>query len=138
MAWLDAAPIPETPHNPRIKKPTPQQRRKTLTVIHQPEIKPRSHIMVGYLMGLLAAQQSSSEISPITFSEIESWCRLTGTELSPDSVEFLQRLSVLYVSQLNASSDPKCPAPYKPVKMSDNERQQVASKVKGFFASMKG
>jgi len=49
----------------------------------------------------------------ITYSEIESWCNLTKTELTSWEVETLVMLSGRYDAMRQKASKPGCPPPYQ-------------------------
>ena len=68
----------------------------------------------------------------LPFSEIESWQRQTGIELSPWEVRTLQMASVEYAHQSMLSIKPDCPSPGSIVAI---DREQVAKHVRSILRS---
>lgn len=68
---------------------------------------------------------------PVTFQEIEAWSRMTGTRLNTWEVSTLHGLSLAYVDELNAASDPVRPAPYSPA--DKPSRAEVSKRLEAAF-----
>ena len=51
----------------------------------------------------------------IPFTEIDSWSRLTQTQLSPGEALALRRLSRAWVDMFHEAKSPDCPMPWRPV-----------------------
>jgi hypothetical protein len=68
---------------------------------------------------------------PVSFSEIEAWARVTGTDLPGHEATILRSLSRDYCAQFSASKDPKEPMPLMP---GEHHRAAVA---RGFADLMK-
>ena len=50
--------------------------------------------------------------TPLTWTEIDAWARVTNTTIDSDDVLLIRHLSKIFVGMLNEAKDPACPAPY--------------------------
>lgn len=70
----------------------------------------------------------------ITWTELESWRRLTGHEIDHNEAELLFELSQEYSSQFSASTDGACPAPFN--QDIEVERKTVSDQLKTMLDAM--
>lgn len=95
-----------------------------------------------YLITLLfeagLVQSTGMGVSPLPWSEIESWLRVTQLDLSVWERLTIKTMSEVYASGLNSSTKKDCPAPYTHVDdVLIADRTAVASKLKNVFSSFK-
>lgn len=69
---------------------------------------------------------------PTGWGEMAQWARLTGTPVQPWQARALRAASAAYVSQLHASAEPDCPAPWQQGP-DDDQRDRVARQVRQAF-----
>lgn len=75
-------------------------------------------------------------VTSITFQEIESWAKMTGSNFDTWSLCMIKRLSGVYSTQLAKSGEFDCPAPYSP-QMTEDPRAVGAAVTAKFKALAK-
>ena len=97
---------------------------------NMPEIEYGEWI-IEYLLEIGPAQSFGMGLSPISFYDIYSWSKITGTHINHWDAISIKKLSKIYVSQYSISSEKECPAPYfnitKPI---EEQRENVSSRFK--------
>lgn len=72
---------------------------------------------------------------PISYTELQAYQKATGTRLGPWEAKTLRALSVAYVDEHVAASDPLRPAPYVDPKTEEKNREAVAKRFKNSMSS---
>jgi len=109
LAWLQATPERKSGEKPQSRWQILEERGSDLVKL--PEIETDSHIL-EWLLELGIFQSSGYGPTPLPYTEIESWSRMTGTIPTWEESRFLKMLSKEYCSQYNRSSDRDAPPPY--------------------------
>jgi hypothetical protein len=87
-----------------------------------------------YLLDLLFSIGPAIAGYPLTFAELQAWQQSNSIKLDGFEANTIRRLSVAYVSEYNAASDPKRPAPF--VKQAPQD--QIKAAFRSIARSMKG
>lgn len=117
LAWLNAVPRPperskraekqlDTPQISRLE----QLKKKKLPAPMPPN--PAPHI-VGWLLELGITQAAGMGAAPLSWTEIDAWCRRTCLDLGPWESRLLRRLSVEYLGESRRAEAEACPPPWK-------------------------
>lgn len=72
---------------------------------------------------------------PLSWSELATWQRVTGVELTPWEAQTLRRLSAEYIATQQAAEDPAMPPPYATAPTQD-QRARVAASLASVFGGM--
>jgi len=93
---------------------------------------------IGYLVETLAelgyCQVSTNGVSAIAWHEIESWVRLSCSELHWREIVALRRLSLAYASEYNKTNGRDCPSPCIDL---EKVADKVAGKVETLFSMLR-
>lgn len=89
-----------------------------------PELPPieRGAYLVEYLFEAGPAQGGAMGAAPLSFGEIEAWCRRMDIELQPWEARYLRRLSREYLNESQQAEKRDCPPPFQPA----DEKPQVS------------
>jgi hypothetical protein len=87
-----------------------------------------------YLLDLLFSIGPAIAGYPLTFAELQAWQQSNSIKLDGFESNTIRRLSVAYLSEYNAASDPARPAPYRRI----IDRDAVDSGFRALAARMKG
>jgi len=109
LAWLQATPETKSGEKPRARWSILKDRGSDL--VELPVIETDKHIL-EWLLELGVFESSGYGPTPLPYTEIEAWSRLTGTVLTWEESRFLKMLSKEYCAQYHKSSDRDCPPPY--------------------------
>lgn len=95
-----------------------------------------------YLVTLLfeagLVQSTGMGVTPLTWSEIESWLRVTQLKLSVWEKLTIKNMSEIYAGELSSATKKDSPAPYTHIdKALIADREMIANKLKNVFASFK-
>jgi hypothetical protein len=95
-----------------------------------------------YMVSLLSeagfVQNTGLGCSPIQWTEIESWLRVTGLELSTWEKLTIKTMSEVYAGELSQASAKNRPQPYISAEAATTlDRMVVADKLRNVFASFK-
>lgn len=85
-------------------------------------------VLFFYELGI--CEQGINGITPLSWTEIESWKNSTRRDLSPWEIGVLRDMSRAYVNEYHAGTDKNRPQPYfdsSEVEMTDVRRNNVAS-----------
>ena len=135
VAWLHA--------RPRIKsgktdKPGDVSRGDQMRAAGQepalPPLTAGEHI-VGHLFDAGPVLHTGMGPVPLSWSELATWQRVTGVELSPWEAQTLRRLSAEYIATQQAAEDPAMPPPYATAPTQD-QRARVAASLASVFGGM--
>ena len=67
--------------------------------------------LIGYLNELNFGGESSAGKTPLSYTEIVSWMKLTGVKLTSWEASALVNLSTEFVNMTRKAPDPNCPCP---------------------------
>jgi hypothetical protein len=122
-AWLSAVPDDRAKPAANVR---PVSRRETLKKenqnIEMPPIECAAHLVTA-LWEIGPAMSTGMGNAPITWGEIESWERKTGTTLAPWEAKILRRLSISYIVELQSAAASNWPAPYGDAKIGRHVRK---------------
>ena len=74
--------------------------------------------------------------TPLSWTEIDAWARLTGREVAPWEAELLRHLSIAFVQQYQEAKAIDCPPPWLE-KPTDITRDRVSRQLAAAFARRK-
>lgn len=130
MAWLNA-----TPKGTKESRLADFRKRRggehpSLTM---PEVGPGIHI-IQWLQEAGFYSSNGMDITPLSWTEMESWIRVTRKKFPVWVPTLIKELSEAYVSEYKQSSDASRPAPYVDFKHID--RDVVDTNIRSFFAGL--
>ena len=133
-AWLDA--IPQREGEKDLPPNTVSRRDATLEkggLIDMPELECGDYL-IRHLFDVGPTLAGGMGNSPLTYSEIEAWQRITGIELLPWEAALLRRLSAEYLAESSAATKPDRPAPFgRPVSTRRSTQKEINRKLDSFF-----
>jgi len=105
LGWLSSTP------NPKYEKSDKSTRQDIVGRVELPDVSGSEYLVqIFEELGRYAPGANGPEAIP--FSEIESYDRLMGTNLSPSEVRMVRSMSTSFVSTYFAGENPNTPAPY--------------------------
>lgn len=132
LAWLHA--VPEGEKKSRLKS------YKELSEDH-PLLKLPPIADAEYLVALLNEaglfESSGMGAMPLSWKELNSWLYCTSLQLSTWEILTIKSMSEAYVSEYNQASEKDRTAPYEHMDEAGVKRQEVDSKLRGFFSTFK-
>ena len=69
--------------------------------------------LIDVLQGLNFGIANGFGLAPLSYQEIESYCRLSKRILTVWDITVLHKLSVMYCTMRNKATDPKCASPIR-------------------------
>ena len=133
-AWLDA--IPQSEGKKDLPANTVSRRDAALDKggsIEMPELECGDYL-IKHLFDVGPTLAGGMGNSPITYSEIEAWQRITGIELLPWEAGLLRRLSAEYLAESSAATKHDRPAPFgRPVSVRRSTQKEIDRKLDSFF-----
>lgn len=70
-------------------------------------VSPTVMYLWTYFLQLNNARQNGMSVNPLSYSEIDSWQRLTATEISPFELSIIKALDNVFISHINSKDDGK-------------------------------
>jgi len=87
--------------------------------------------LVEWLYEIGPMSYTAMGVSPIGWSDIQSWQSVTGLALEPHEAQAIKNLSLAYVDQHERSKEANCPCPwFDPTNVN---RESVSDKIKDQF-----
>ena len=111
--WLSAVPDPkfDKKDSPSEKTRRAQLSKQGSGLVKLPEVEGYKYLVdVFEDLGMFNYGTNGPEV--VKYQEIESYCNLTGTTLTPAEVMLIRRMSQEYVSRYYTGEDPGSAAPY--------------------------
>lgn len=112
MAWLQATPDKKPDKEPPPKSRWQQLEDRKSALVALPEIKSGGYLL-SWLdeLGWYSIGGMGSPI-PLSWTDIDSWARVTQTNIDSDDALLIRHLSKLFVGKFSEAKDPSCPAPF--------------------------
>lgn len=86
--------------------------------------------ILGYLWEIGPTMAGGMGPAPLSHGEIRSWMQNVGIELEAWESRLLRRLSVEYIAESQAATDPKRPAPWNPEQQAESDQLARARRIK--------
>lgn len=125
LAWLDTVPRAKDREQPQSRRDGIDRLwdEKGAWETELPEIGDGQSVLRLFLdSGRYLASDYGAK--PLTWQEIDSWIRITGTPVTYWEAESIHVLSGEYAAMTNAALDPDCPAPF--VTEETKQKQQLS------------
>lgn len=135
LAWLNA--IPEGSKDRKTRREVLEAGSgKDSAFLRLPELDGAEYIIhMLYEAGTLTLGGMSA--APLSWQEIEAWCRVTEYETSVWERMLVKELSHAYVNELHAATEKNRPDPYIYVPEGEVDREAVDKKARSIFKNLK-
>lgn len=116
MAWLHATPKP--PEGSRRAKNADGAKISRLDQMKKDGITPKMppnpapHI-IARLIEIGITETTGMGPAPLTWREIDAWCRRTRVDLPPWEARVIRQLSLAYIAEGRRAENESCPPPWR-------------------------
>lgn len=138
LAWLHAVPEPKGKGKNQDRRTRAQRfAANEEDGTERPElIPPDIPSEAGYLVEHLMAIGPASAGEVVTFHEIQAWSALTGNVLTSWEASTLRALSLAYLSEYHAATDPDRPMPGGEIRKEKPSRAEISQRISDMFARL--
>lgn len=116
MAWLHATPKPpegsRRAQNATAPKISRLDKMKMDGIAPKMPPNPAPHI-VARLIEIGITETTGMGPAPLSWREIDAWCRRTRVDLAPWEARVIRQLSLAYIAEGRRAESDSCPAPWR-------------------------
>lgn len=112
MAWLGATPKPPEESKRAPQKQTRLEALKAQKIAPPLPPNPVPHV-TDRLMEMGLTQAAGMAAVPLSWQEIDAWCRRTAIDLTPWEARLIRRLSAEYLAESQRAEAETCPPPWR-------------------------